>query len=110
MTRKITKKERQIIEFIESFILENSTSPTYREIASGIGLSSVASVAEHINNLIEKNVLKKTDGEARSLEILDYQHLETVELFKERLITATPEESKILLSAMKLLDLDLPEK
>lgn len=110
MTKKITKKQRQILEFIEAYGAENDTSPSYREIASALGLSSVASVAEHINNLIEKGCLKKTDGEARSLEILDYRHLETVNLFRERLISATAEESQILLSAMKLLDLELPEK
>lgn len=110
MTKKITPKQRQIIDFIESYTAENDISPSYREIAAAVGLSSVSAVAEHVENLVEKSVLRKTEGSARSLELLDYEHLETVELFKNRLIIATPEETKILLKAMELLGLDLPEK
>lgn len=109
MTIKITKKQKLILDFLNAYMSENEDSPSYREIATGIGLSSVASVAEHIDNLVEKGVLKKTPGEARSLEVLDYEHLDTVALFRRRLITATPEETKILLKALDLLDLELPD-
>lgn len=109
MAKKITKKQKLIINFLETYMAENDASPSYREIAAGVGLSSVASVAEHVENLVEKGVLKKSPGAARSLEILDYEHLDTVELFRQRLITATPEETRILLKAMDLLDLELPE-
>lgn len=109
MSMKITKKQKLILDFLISYLEENGESPSYREIATGVGLSSVASVAEHIDNLIEKGVLRKNPGEARSLEVLDYEHLETVELFVNRLITATPEETKVLLKAMDILGLDLPE-
>ena len=109
MAKKITKKQKLILDFLISYMEENGDSPSYREIASGVGLSSVASVAEHIDNLVEKGVLRKNPGEARSLEVLDFEHLETVELFKNRLISATPEETKILLKAMDILDLELPE-
>lgn len=106
---KITKKQKLILDFLISYMEENGESPSYREIATGVGLSSVASVAEHIDNLIDKGILQKNPGEPRSLEVLDYEHLETVELFKNRLITATAEESRILLKAMDILGLDLPE-
>ena len=109
MGMKITKKQKLILDFLISYMEENGESPSYREIATGVGLSSVASVAEHIDNLIEKGVLRKNPGEARSLEVLDYEHLETVELFVNRLVTATPEETKVLLKAMDILGLDLPE-
>ena len=110
MTNKITKKQALILEFIESYQLENNDSPSYREIASGVGLSSVASVAQHIDNLIEKRALRKIDGAARSLEVLDYRHLDTIDLFRNRLLTATPEETKVLLRALKILEIELPEK
>ena len=109
MGTRITKKQKLILDFLISYMEENGSSPSYREIATGVGLSSVASVAEHIDNLIDKGVLRKNPGEARSLEILDYEHLETVELFVNRLVTATPEETKVLLKAMDILGLDLPE-
>ena len=110
MSTKITKKQLQILQFIELYLEENHTSPSYREIASGLGLSSVSAVAEHVENLVEKGALKKVDGTARSLEVLDYRHTDTVNLFRNRLISSTPEETKILLKAMKLLGLELPEE
>lgn len=86
---------------------ENGYSPSYREIMAGLELSSVSAVAEHIDNLVAKGVLKKNPGAARSLEVLDYQHTETVELFRARLLGATEEEKKILFQAADLLGLDL---
>lgn len=110
MGKKITKKQKLILDFIETYLAENDASPSYREIAAALGLSSVASVAEHIDNLVNKGVLRRVPNTARSLEILDYEHLDTVELFRQRLITATAEETKILLKALDLLDLELPDK
>lgn len=110
MLTKITKKQLQILQYIEAYLEENHSSPSYREIAAGLGLSSVSAVAEHVENLVEKGALKKVDGAARTLEILDYNHTETVTLFQNCLLSATPEETKILLKAMKILGLELPEK
>lgn len=103
----MTKKQMLILDFIANYIAENDASPSYREIASALNLSSVASVAEHVNNLIDKGFLKKVPGAARSLEVIDNEHRETVELFKTRIYIATPEEKKILEKAAELLDLDL---
>ena len=72
---------------------------------SGLGLSSVSAVAEHVENLVEKGVLKKMPGAARSLEILDYKHEDTVELFKTKMLTCTEEEKKTLEKAMEILGL-----
>lgn len=107
MKVKLTKKQLALLSFIEDFTRENGVSPTYREIMAGLGLSTVSVVAEHIDNLIEKGVIKKAPGEARSLEILDFRHQETVDLFNSRLETATDEEKEILTKAADLLDLDL---
>ncbi len=107
MKVKITKKQQAVLDFIQDFTDENGYTPSYREIMAGLDLSSVSAVAEHIDNLVEKGILKKNPGEARSLEILDYRHTETVELFKLGLSRATDEEKKILLIAADLLNLDL---
>ena len=106
-TEKITKKQLAVLDFLEDFTEENGYSPSYREIMTGIGLSSVSAVAEHINNLISKGVLKKVPGAARSLEVLDYKHTETVELFKVRMLDCTEEEKDILNKAAKILGVDL---
>ena len=52
-------------------------------------------------------MIQKNPGEARSLEILDYEHKETVELFKSRLEFASDEDKEILLKAADILGLDL---
>ena len=107
MTMKLTKKQLAVLNFLQDFVEENGYTPPYREIMAGLELSSVSAVAEHIDNLVAKGVLKKNPGAARSLEILDYKHEETVELFKMRLIGASEDEHKILMEAAELLGLDL---
>lgn len=107
MTLKLTKKQLAVLNFLEDFTEENGYSPSYREIQNGLGLSSVSAVAEHIDNLVSKGVLKKVPGAARSLEILDYKHEETVKLFKIKMMDCSEEEQKVLVQAGEILGLDL---
>jgi repressor LexA len=65
-----TKKQRELLTFIESFIAEHGYSPSYREIMAGANYTSVATVALHVNNLIARGHLKKRDKSARSLEVI----------------------------------------
>jgi SOS-response transcriptional repressor LexA len=65
-----TKKQRELLGFIESFIKEHGYSPSYREIMNGLGYTSVATVALHVSNLIKRGHLRKRDHSARSLEII----------------------------------------
>lgn len=107
MTKKLTKKQMLIIEFINDYTANHNVSPTYREIMTALGLSSVSAVAEHIDNLVKKGALKKIPGAARSLEVIDLTHPETVELFQHYLKTADPDEAATLRAAAEILDLDL---
>ena len=110
MAVKLTKKQLAVLGFLQDFTEENGYSPSYREIMSGLGLSSVSAVAEHIDNLVSKGVLRKVPNAARSLEVLDYKHEETVDLFKLKMVNASEEEKKILEQAAEILDLDLSLK
>ncbi len=107
MSVKLTKKQLAVLTYIEDFTEAQGYSPSYREIMAGLGLSSVSAVAEHVDNLVEKGALKKVPGAARSLEILDYKHEETVKLFKEKLLIASDDDKKILVKAAEILGLDL---
>lgn len=107
MATKLTKKQLAVLDFLEDFTEERGISPSYREIQAGMGLSSVSAVAEHIDNLVAKGVLRKVPGAARSLEVLDFRHEETVELFKVKMLEASAEEKEILLKAAKILGLDI---
>ena len=104
---KITKKQQAVLNFLEDFTEENGYSPSYREIQAGLGLSSVSAVAEHIDNMVSKGILRKVPGAARSLEVLDFRHTETVELFRARMAECTEEEYATLLAAAEVLGLDL---
>jgi repressor LexA len=64
------KRQKEIVEFISQYIQKNNTSPTLQEIASAMGLSSLATVHEHINTLVKKGILRKYDGSVRGLEIV----------------------------------------
>ena len=70
MSEKIrpTKKQKELLQFIESFISEHGYSPSYREIMNGVGYTSVATVALHVSNLVKRGHLVKRDNSARSLE------------------------------------------
>ena len=106
---KLTKKQLAVLDFVQDFTEENGHSPSYREIMEGLGLTSVSAVAEHIDNLVAKGAIKKTPGEARSLEVLDYKHTETVNLFKLKLMEASPEEKAVLEKAAEILGLLLDQ-
>ena len=69
-TVRPTKKQRELLNFIEQFIGEHGYSPSYREIMTGLNYTSVATVALHINNLIKRGHLRKRDHSARSLEVV----------------------------------------
>lgn len=68
-TVRPTKKQRELLTYIEQFIGEHGYSPSYREIMAGLNYTSVATVALHINNLIKRGHLRKRDHSARSLEV-----------------------------------------
>ena len=109
MAHKLTKKQLALLDFLEDFTEAQGYSPSYREIMAGLGLTSVSAVAEHVDNLVSKGVLRKVPGAARSLEILDYKHEETVKLFREKMISCSEEEKKVLEKAANILGLDLEE-
>lgn len=69
-TLRPTKKQKELLAFIERFIAEQGYSPSYREIMNGLAYTSVATVALHVNNLIKRGHLIKRDHSARSLEVV----------------------------------------
>ncbi len=66
-----TKKQRELLGYVEAFIAEHGYSPSYREIMNGLSYTSVATVALHVGNLIKRGHLRKRDRSARSLEVVE---------------------------------------
>jgi SOS-response transcriptional repressor LexA len=65
-----TKKQRELLTFIDEFIRQHGYSPSFREIMTGCNYTSVATVSLHVNNLITRGHLRKKDRSARSLEVV----------------------------------------
>ena len=69
MEKRPTKKQKQLLNYISEFITSNGYGPSYREIMRGLDYKSVSTVATHVNGLIARGWLVKTDNSARSLEV-----------------------------------------
>jgi repressor LexA len=69
--KRPTKKQQELLSFVQGFITEHGYGPSYREIMAGCSYTSVATVALHVNNLILRGHLKKEGRSARSLEVVD---------------------------------------
>lgn len=65
----LTKRQKEILDFISEYIASHDYAPSYREIAEFFHLSSIATVADHLDNLKEKGFLTKDYNEARSLQL-----------------------------------------
>lgn len=65
------KRQKQILDFINQYIQKNGFSPTLVEIADALGLSSLATVHEHLVAMERKNVIKRYQGAVRGIEIID---------------------------------------
>ncbi|PIR06294.1 MAG: repressor LexA [Candidatus Komeilibacteria bacterium CG11_big_fil_rev_8_21_14_0_20_36_20] len=84
----LTKKQKEILDFITQFIQTNDYAPSYREIADYFGLSSTATVHEHIKALEDKGLITSGHNMARSLEIIKHRFGQSIELPLAGLITA----------------------
>ncbi len=66
----ITRRQRQVYEFISEFVQKNQYSPSFDEIRLGIGLNSLATVHKHISNLEKKGLLTRDYNRSRSIDLL----------------------------------------
>lgn len=65
----LTRRQRQVLDFIADFIDRQGYSPSYEEIAEGLGLASLATVHKHISTLEGKHYLKRGYNQSRSVEM-----------------------------------------
>lgn len=67
---RASKKQRELLQFIDGFIKGYGYGPSYREIMRALGYKSVSTVAVHVDGLITRGYLRKTTNSARSLEVV----------------------------------------
>lgn len=70
MAPVIYKRQGQILDFIKQFIQVNDSAPTLRQIAEAIGVSSLATVHEHLVSLEKKGLIRRRGGKSRGIEIV----------------------------------------
>jgi repressor LexA len=66
----ITRRQKEVIDFLSSFTQKNGYSPSYEEIAHGLGLTSLATVHKHVTNLQNKGLLQRAHNRSRSIDVL----------------------------------------
>ncbi|MBI2022847.1 transcriptional repressor LexA [Candidatus Daviesbacteria bacterium] len=68
------RRQRHLLKFIQEYIEKYGYSPTLGEMAEAMGVSSLATVHEHVQSLVAKGVIKKYEGSVRGIEILDHRY------------------------------------
>ncbi|MGQ0561247.1 MAG: transcriptional repressor LexA [Gemmatimonadota bacterium] len=66
----LTKRQKEILDFLEGFLAENGYAPSFEEIARHFGYTSLATVHEHLENLKQKGYIRKSYNASRSLELV----------------------------------------
>jgi repressor LexA len=66
----LTKKQKEIFDFINEYTQENGISPTIEEIRKKFKLNAISTVHSHLGALIEKKYITKTSNHSRGLEII----------------------------------------
>lgn len=67
----LTKRQKEIYDFIRESIVRDGYAPSLEEIGGEFGLSSVATVHKHVQNLVEKGLLRKAWNRSRSIELIE---------------------------------------
>ena len=65
----LTRRQKEVLDFLADFILDHGYSPSYEEMAHGLALSSLASVHKHVEALEGRKYLHRGFNQSRSLEV-----------------------------------------
>lgn len=84
----LTKRQKEILDFVESFLKKNGYAPSIREIGGRFNLSSPATIHVHLKNLKEKGLLKYDFNIPRSIELIKKGFSEAIQIPLAGLITA----------------------
>jgi repressor LexA len=66
----VTRRQKEVLDFISGFVQRNGYSPSFEEIARGLSLKSLATVHKHITNLQKKGLLLRAHNRSRSIDVL----------------------------------------
>ena len=66
----LTKRQSEILDYLQGHIQEQGYAPSFEEIAEQFGFQSLATVHEHLTNLERKGYIRRSYNESRSIEVL----------------------------------------
>jgi repressor LexA len=66
----LTRRQKQILDFLESYIGANGYAPSFEEIAGHFTFHSLATVHEHLTNLERKGYIRRSHNESRAIEVV----------------------------------------
>ncbi|MDD4466811.1 MAG: transcriptional repressor LexA [Patescibacteria group bacterium] len=76
----LTKKQKEVYDFIEEQIAENGYAPSLPEIRDHFQISAVSTVHEHVTSLVKKGLLKRAKNVSRSLELVGQRFTDMMEV------------------------------
>lgn len=66
----LTKRQREIFDWLASYIADHGYAPSFEEIGRHFGFTSLATVHEHVSNLERKGYIRKSFNQSRSIELV----------------------------------------
>lgn len=98
MNERATKKQKELLNYIDGFIKGNGYGPSYREVMRALDYKSVSTVATHVDGLVTAGYLRKGGKTARSLEVvksdttatINPQHKDWLRRELRKKLSATP--------------------
>src|SRR5256885_17027704 len=66
----LTKRQREILTYLETYTEEHGYAPSFEEIATQFNYNSLATVHEHLTNLERKGYIKRAYNESRGIELV----------------------------------------
>jgi repressor LexA len=69
----LTKRQKELVDYLETYILKAGYAPTLEEIGQHFGLSSLATIHKHLTNLERKGMIRRKWNRSRALEVIPQQ-------------------------------------
>ena len=66
----LTRRQKQVLDYLVNFLDQNGYSPSFEEIGSSLGVSSLATVHKHIGTLEAKGFIRRGHNRSRSIDVV----------------------------------------
>ena len=66
----LTNRQKDVLDYVKSYIVSHGYPPTVREIGSALGINSPATIHAHLKNLEKKGIIRKDNSKNRAIELL----------------------------------------